>query len=322
MPSSKLPIYSALIANFLIAVTKFIAAAISGSSAMISEGIHSLVDTSNEVLLLYGIKRSQMPPSEKRPFGYGKELYFWAFIVSILIFGLGGGISFYEGVTHIQHPEELRDPFWNYIVLSFAIVFDGFSLFTALREFNRQRAGIPFWQAVRQSRDPSTFVVLFEDAADVLGLLVAFLGVFISHYYQNPVYDGIASIIIGMILTSISIILARESRSLLMGETADPNLLVSTINVIRKDEAVTDVELPLSMYMAPEEILMLIRVTFKERLTTDKIYQAIERIKSNVQIKYPAVKQIFIEPQNQKIAFQKEVNDSPGINLKIIKNLP
>jgi cation diffusion facilitator family transporter len=322
MSSSKLPIYSALIANFLIAVTKFIAAFASGSSAMISEGIHSLVDTSNEVLLLYGIKRSQKPASRERPFGYGKELYFWAFIVSILIFGLGGGISFYEGVTHIQHPEELRDPFWNYLVLAFAVVFDGISFFTAIKEFNRQRATTPFWQAVKQSRDPSTFVVLFEDAADVLGLMVAFAGVFLSHYYQNPIFDGIASIVIGFILTAISVLLARESRSLLMGETAEPELLEAVVNLVSRDEAVIGVKSPLTMYMAPEEIIMVLKIIFKERLTTDKIHQAIERIKILVQDQYPTVKQIFIEPDYPKIATRKTIEETQGPNLKIIKNLP
>jgi cation diffusion facilitator family transporter len=171
MAASKIPIYSALAANFLIAITKFIAAGITGSSAMISEGIHSVVDTGNEILLLYGMHRSKQPADNIRPFGYGKELYFWAFIVSVLIFAVGGGISFYEGVTHIQHPEEITDPKWNYIVLAFAFVFDGISLITAYTEFNRQRGKMPFWKAIKESKDPSTFVVLFEDAADVLGSL-------------------------------------------------------------------------------------------------------------------------------------------------------
>ncbi|HEY0897233.1 MAG TPA: cation diffusion facilitator family transporter [Sphingobacteriaceae bacterium] len=296
MPASKVPIYSALVANFLIAVTKFIAAGITGSSAMISEGIHSVVDAGNEVLLLYGLKRSKKPASEKRPFGYGKELYFWAFIVSVLIFAVGGGISFYEGVTHLQHPEVVRDPKWNYIVLGFAFVFDGISFITAIREFNRQRGPIPFWKAVRVSKDPSTFVVLFEDAADVLGLIVAFLGIYLGHLYQNPLFDGAASMIIGVILTSISILLARESRSLLMGESADPKLLGQVAALVNGDPAICQIRHALSTYMGPEELLILLKVQFSEELTSAEMVTAIRRLRNSVKKDIPSVKQLYIEP--------------------------
>ncbi len=259
MAASKIPVYSALAANLAIAITKFIAAGITGSSAMISEGIHSLVDTANEILLLLGISKSKKPPDKNRPFGYGKELYFWAFIVSILIFGLGGGISFYEGITHLQHPSLLTNPKWNYIVLAFAFVFDGISFITALREFNRQRKSMPFWQAVKRSKDPSTFVVLFEDAADLLGLIVAFLGIFLGHTFHNPYFDGIASILIGIILTVISLLLARESRSLLMGESIDESILKEVIRIAEADRSVKVINgNPPSMYMAPEEIILLL----------------------------------------------------------------
>jgi cation diffusion facilitator family transporter len=297
MAASKIPIYSALAANLAIAITKFIAAIVTGSSAMISEGIHSLVDTANEVLLLLGISQSKKPADEKRPFGYGKELYFWAFIVSILIFGLGGGVSFYEGITHLQHPVEITDPFWNYIVLAFAFTFDGISFVTALKEFNRQRGTTPFWTAVKRSKDPSTFVVLFEDAADLLGLSVAFLGVFLGHIFKNPYFDGAASIIIGVILTTISLLLARESRSLLMGESADPKILQDVIAITEEDKTVVKVTRPLSMYMAPEEIFMFFTVAFSKDLSTSEITTAIERIRRKIQKKFPVIKRIFIEPQ-------------------------
>ncbi len=296
MPASKLPIYSALAANLLIAITKFIAAAFTGSSAMISEGIHSLVDTSNEVLLLWGIRQSKRPADEKRPFGYGKELYFWSFIVSIMIFGIGGGISFYEGITHIRHPEIIKNPAWNYAVLGFAIVFDGISFITALREFNRQRGSTPFWKAVRKSKDPSTFVVLFEDAADVLGLLVAFLGVFLGHQLNNPYFDGIASIVIGLILTGISILLATESRSLLMGESADPGILDAVKRLAEADAGITKVSRSLSMYLAPEEIILLLDVSFNENSSGKEITAAVTRIKDKIHSEYPSIKQIFVEP--------------------------
>ncbi len=301
MPASKVPIYSALIANLLIAITKFIAAAFTGSSAMISEGIHSLVDTSNEVLLLWGIRASKKPADEKRPFGYGKELYFWSFIVSILIFGIGGGISFYEGITHIQHPATIEKPVWNYVVLSIAIVFDGFSFITAFKEFNRQRKKEPFWKAVKRSKDPSTFVVLFEDAADVLGLMVAFLGVFLGHYYNNPYFDGAASIIIGCILTAVSVLLASESRSLLMGESIDPVVLKSVISITESDSSVKKVERPLSMYLAPEEIILLMVVVFETNSSGIDITAAVDRIKAKIHQEFPSIKQIFIEPSARKL---------------------
>jgi len=297
MAASKIPLYSALAANLAIAITKFIAAAVTGSSAMISEGIHSVVDTANEVLLLFGIHKSKKPANELRPFGYGKELYFWAFIVSILIFGIGGGISFYEGVTHLQHPTFIENPKWNYMVLGIAFVFDGISFITALREFNRQRADTPFWTAVRESKDPSTFVVLFEDAADLLGLSVAFLGIFLGHYYQDPRFDGIASIVIGFILTAISALLLKESRSLLMGETASPKALAEVTRLTEANPTVLKVSRPLSMYMAPEEIILFLPVTFREEVNSREITQAIVQIRQTIQQKFPHFKQIYVEPE-------------------------
>jgi cation diffusion facilitator family transporter len=296
MASSKLPIYMALAANLAIAITKFIAAAITGSSAMVSEGIHSLVDTSNEVLLLFGIKKSKKPADETRPFGYGKELYFWAFIVSILIFGLGGGISFYEGITHLQHPVPVRDPFWNYIVLGFAFIFDGISFITALREFNLQRGSRPFWASVKKSKDPSTFVVLFEDAADLLGLIVAFLGIYIGHLLNNPFYDAAASLLIGLILTAISVLLARESRSLLMGESVGKGTLAEVTAITEADATVRKVVSTPSMYLSPEEILLLVCISFHEDLTSLEITEAVKRIRKSIQHKFPAIKQLFIQP--------------------------
>jgi cation diffusion facilitator family transporter len=298
MASSKIAIYSALIANLVISITKFIAAAVTGSSAMVSEGIHSFVDTSNEVLLLVGIKKSKKPPDEARPFGYGKELYFWSFIVSILIFGVGGGISFYEGITHLQHPEHITDPLWNYIVLAAAFVFDGISFIISLKQFNKQRGDILFWQAVKKSKDPSSFVVLFEDAADVLGLAVAFAGVYLGHRLRNPYLDGIASIIIGLILTAVSLILTRESRSLLMGEPASSNILIKVKKIVESNLVIEKLRDLLSMVLAPDETLLVIKVNFKKGVSNEEIVQASEAIKKNIKEQHPFFKQIFIEPVN------------------------
>jgi cation diffusion facilitator family transporter len=299
MASSKTAIYSALFANLLIAITKFIAAAVTGSSAMISEGIHSLVDSLNEVLLLLGLKRSNRQADEKRPFGYGKELYFWAFVVSILIFGLGGGISFYEGITHLKHPEPVRNPLWNYIVLGAAILFDGASFIIALKNFNRQRAGIPFWTAVKKSRDPSSFVVLFEDAADVLGLLIAFAGVYLGQRYNNPYFDGIASILIGLLLTAISLVLTRESRSLLMGETATPGVLEKVVQLAESHPIGAKVHRHFSQVMGPEELLLVLRVRLPNGISSNEVVKGFIEIKKNIQSQYPNFRQIFIEPVDE-----------------------
>lgn len=297
MASSKTAIYSALIANLIIATTKFIAAAITGSSAMFSEGIHSFVDTTNEILLLLGIKKSKKKPDEKRPFGYGRELYFWSFIVSILIFGVGGGISFYEGITHLQHPVNIKDPLWNYVVLGVALLFDGISFIVSLRVFNSHRGDTPFWGAVKKSKDPASFVVLFEDAADVLGVLVAFAGVYLGHLYQNPYFDGIASIIIGLILTFVSVVLTTESRSLLMGETAPPKVLDEVVSIAETHSAVVKVKSHRSMVLGPQEVLLLLQVHFKQDVSSDDIVDVTTEIRKKIQEQHPAFKQIFIQPE-------------------------
>jgi len=295
--ASKLPIYSALAANLLIAITKFIAAAMTGSSAMISEGIHSVVDTGNEILLLIGIAQSKKPADDVRPFGYGKELYFWSFIVSIMIFAVGGGISFYEGVLHLQHPTIIEDPFWNYIVLTAALVFDGISGVIALREFNRQRGRTSFWKAVRRSKDPTSFVVLFEDGADVLGLIIAFAGVYLGHRFQNPYFDGVASILIGILLTGVAVILARECRSLLMGESVDGNMLDGISEIVMTHSSVQHVERPLSMYLGPEEVILVLPVTFAPDLPAATMHNVICTMKDALMARFPEVKKIVVEPQ-------------------------
>lgn len=296
MPGSKTPIYTALVANLLIASTKLTAAFVTGSSAMASEGIHSLVDTSNEVLLLLGLRKSQRPADDKRPFGYGKELYFWAFVVSLLFFALGGGFSIYEGIHHLLHPEPISNPVWNYLVLGIACIFDGISLITALREFNRQRGKTPFWKAVRQSKDPSTFVVLFEDSADVIGILLAFTGIVLSQILNNPYLDGVASILIGLLLTMVAVFLVRESRSLLMGESADNAELDEMIKMIESDNATLRVISHQSMYLAPEEVIVQLRVKFKPGVPSQEMVSVIHRLRTEIQQRYPHFRHVFVEP--------------------------
>lgn len=297
MAKNHASIYSALIADVLIAITKFTAGNYTNSSSMISEGIHSLVDTSNQLLLLYGLKRSKKPPDKLRPFGYGKELYFWSFIVSILIFGLGGGLSVYQGIVHILHPEPLGDPFWNYVVLAFSFLFDGASLVIAIKEFNKARGGTPFWEAIIKSKDPSSFLVLFEDGAAVLGLLIVFVLMLLSHSLNLPVLDGVASALVGLLLIFSSLILARESRSLLMGEGIAPETQKKIKELVEKDESVLKVNNILSTYQSPEEVILMLLVQFQHHLDTDEITDAIDRIRSAIKEKFTLVEFVLVQPQ-------------------------
>jgi cation diffusion facilitator family transporter len=296
MPTSKTPIYTAFAANVAIAVIKLTAASVTGSSAMASEGIHSLVDTSNEILLLVGLHNSNKAPDKKRPFGYGKELYFWSFVVALLFFALGGGLSVYEGIQHLMHPEEIKSPVWNYVVLALAFLFDGYSLLTAVRAFNVQRGNTPFWQAVKASKDPATFVVLFEDLADVIGILIAATGIILSQLLNNPYIDGIASIMIGLLLTTVAIFLVRESRSLLMGETAPEEELQELMSIAKDNSAVFDVTANLSMYMGPDEVILLLKVQFHKDISSQIIVDNINELRREIQIKYPQYKHIYVEP--------------------------
>jgi len=297
MATSHKSIYGALAANVLIAITKFIAGAVTNSGSMTSEGVHSLVDTTNELLLLLGIHQSKKPPDRRRPFGYGKELYFWSFIVSILIFGLGGGISIYQGYMHIQHAEELGDPFWNYIVLSASILFEGTSLIIAIKEFNKVRGDQAWWQAIVRSKDPSSFLVLFEDAAAVTGLFVVMIFVYLSHALNKPFLDGVASIIVGLLLVAVSLVLARESRSLLMGEGIAPATQKRIIELAEKDEAVLKVLNIISDYRSPDEVLLLLIVAFKADLDTSEINEAIARIREEIKEEFKLIRYIIIQPE-------------------------
>jgi len=296
MAGSKLPIYTAFAANVAIAVIKLTAAFITGSSAMVSEGIHSLVDSSNEILLLIGLRKSNKAPDEKRPFGYGKELYFWSFVVALLFFVLGGTVSVYEGIRHLLEPEEMKSPVWNYIVLTLAFVFDGYSLYTALRIFNRQRGSTPFWQAIKESKDPSSFVVLFEDMADVIGILIATAGIALSHLFNNPYIDGIASVMIGLLLMLVALFLVRQSRSLLMGESLSAEELNKLVSMVEHHEKINSVDARLSMYLGPEEVILFLKIEFKNNLPGQEIVETIRSIREVIQQAYPSYKHIHFEP--------------------------
>jgi len=297
MAKNNKSIYTALAANVLIAVTKFIAGAYSNSSSMVSEGIHSLVDTVDQLLLLYGLNRSKKPADATRPFGYGKELYFWSFIVSILIFGLGGGLSLYQGVQHIIHPEALGNPTWNYVVLAVSLVLEGWSFLVARKEFNKVRNGLSYWQAIVNSKDPASFLVLFEDGAAVLGLIVVFVFMVVGHHFNIAYLDGVASVVIGLILVFVSAILARESRSLLLGESITPETKQQIQLITEKNEHVVGVINIISTYQSPEEVILMILCNFKPDLDTEDIANAIKSIRVAIKQAYPLVRYVIIQPQ-------------------------
>lgn len=296
MASSKTSIYGALIANLLIAVTKFIAGFLSGSGSMISEAIHSVVDTVNELLLLLGLHRSKKEPDAQHPFGYGKELYFWSFIVSILIFGLGGGISIYQGIMHIREPEPIGDPTLSYWVLGLSILFEGVSLIIAVKHFKEVRGETPFWEAVVKSKDPSNFLVLFEDSAAVAGLLIVAICLYLNIRLGMPVLDGVASILVGLILVAVSAILARESRSLLMGEGISPKTKTAICEMVQQDQSVVKVLHIMSTYQSPDEVLLMLIIQFDKSLTTVSINDAIDRIRETVKARYQLMRYIIIQP--------------------------
>lgn len=293
--NSKVAIYAAIAANTGIAISKFVAASITGSSAMISEGIHSVVDTGNGLLLLYGIRQSKKAPDVQHPFGHGKELYFWSLIVAILIFSIGGGMSFYEGITHIRHPQPLTDPTWNYVVLGLASIFESVALYLALKQFNLTRTEPNFFKAIRASKDPSNFAVIFEDTAALLGLVIAALGVYLGHELNNPYFDGAASLVIGLILSAIAGLLAYESKGLLIGEGASPSVVESLGEIIRAEPTVLSARPPLTMHFGPNEVFLALDVNFQPNLTALEIEQAVVQLEKNIRLTHPDVKRIFIE---------------------------
>jgi cation diffusion facilitator family transporter len=296
--SSKKAVYAAIGGNFAIAVTKFIAAAITGSSAMLSEGIHSLVDTGNGTLILFGIRKSRKPADESHPFGYGKELYFWTLIVAILIFAVGGGMSIYEGANHLAHPTHLSDPEWNYVVLGLAVVFEGYAWSVAFKEFQRTNKDRNLWRAVKSSKDPTVFTVLFEDSAAMLGLIVAFCGIALGQLLDNPYFDGTASILIGLILAVVAVLLAYESKGLLVGEGADKATVDSIRRIAEADGGVERVMPPLTLHFGPEEILLNLDIKFRKGLSAEEIEAAVDRLESAIRKQHPSIKRIFIEAES------------------------
>lgn len=295
-------LYAALAANIGIAVAKFVAAAITASSSMLTEGVHSLVDSLNQVLLLYGQRRAQRPPDAQHPFGYGRELYFWAFVVAILIFGLGAGVSVYEGWLHILEPEPLRDPLVNYIVLGIATAMEGTSWLIAIREFRESKGDCGWWKAIRESKDPSGFIVLFEDSAALAGLVVAAIGVWASHAWGDPRIDGVASIVIGLILAAVATLLAREAKGLLIGERANPDLIAQVRAMLEAEPQITGVNHVRTIHTAPDRVFVAISADFDDTLAMGAAETLIERIEARLKAALPQLSSIYIRPEKREDA--------------------
>jgi len=298
--SRKLVIYAALTGNTLIALTKFIAASITSSSAMFSEGIHSLVDTGNQVLLLYGLKQAKKPADERFPFGHGKEIYFWSFVVAIMIFAVGAGISIYEGVHSIIDPSPIKNVIVNYVVLGFAIVFEGAAWYFALREFTKAKGKWGYLEAVRRGKDPSIFVVLFEDSAAVLGLLVALIANYLADTTGLYILDGIASIIIGFILAGTAAWLAYETKGLLIGESANIHVVNGIKKIGQSISQINHINEVLTMHMGPDFILVNISVDFVDPITGDEIESVITGFDRAIKSEFPNVKRVFVEAEPNK----------------------
>lgn len=309
---SKKVIYAALVGNFLISITKLTASFYTGSKAMFTEAIHSFIDTSNQLLLLWGLRQAKQPPNEDFPFGRGKEIYFWSFVVAIMIFAVGSGVSIFEGSKHtyeaLMHPEtiKLKDPTINYIVLVLAMIFEGGAWFFAFKAFRSYKGDLGYFEAVRNGKDPTMFVVLFEDSAAMLGLIFAFFGVLLTQVTGNPVFDGAASIIIGVLLGVVAFVLARETKGLLIGESAASSVRAGIVAIVKKHPQVKTVNEILTMHMGPEFILVTMSVDFKDDLTSQLVESQVGSINDEIKAAFPDVRRVFIEVESM-IAHHKQI---------------
>lgn len=297
--ASKLSLYGGIAANIAIAISKFVAAYFTGSSAMLSEGIHSLVDTGNSGLLLYGTAQSQRPADAEHPFGHSKELYFWGLIVAVLIFAIGGGMSFYEGIKHIQHPEPIEDAGWNYVVLGLSFLFEGIAFYLSVKALLAQADGnTGFVKMLKTSRDPAVFASVMENLAALVGLAVAGLGVFLGHLLNNPYFDGGASIAIGLLLMLVAIFLVGRTKGLLVGTGVDAETLANLERIARAAPQVRDIRSPLTMYLGPNDVIMALDVDFADDLTSTQVAVAVEHLQDAIRAEHPEVQRIFIEAKN------------------------
>lgn len=299
--SSKIAVFAAIIGNLIIAIIKFVAAAITGSSAMISEGIHSIVDTGNGCLILLGMNRARQPADESHPFGHGKSLYYWTHIVAVSIFGIGGGMSLYEGVSHIRNvapAAQMGDPTVAYIVLAISLFVESGSFTVAMKQFRQAKGARGARQFIKESKDPSLYTIVLEDTAAMLGLIFAFLGIFLGHMFNNAYLDGVASIAIGLLLMSVAWILALRTRGLLLGEGVNPNELADIRRRVESDPAVERAGDILTMYMGPHDLLVNMGVCFVAGTTAEQMHEAIRRIEADLRSAYPETNRVYIEAES------------------------
>jgi cation diffusion facilitator family transporter len=295
-------IRAALIGNLLVALTKFAAAEVTGSSAMLSESVHSLVDTGNELLLLYGLRRAAKPPDADHPFGHGRELYFWSFIVALAVFALGAGASVYQGVRHIRSPVPITHPAVNYVVLGLALVFEGGSWWVALREFRAAKGEVGYLEAIRQSKDPTTFTVLAEDTGAILGILMALAGTVAAHVLDRPVLDGVASIAIGVLLGMIAVVLARETKGLLLGEPASSALVSSICAMARAQPGIVRSNGLFTVHIGPRQVVAALSVDFEDTLSAREVERIIAALEERVRKTHPEVVSVLVKPQKPERA--------------------
>jgi cation diffusion facilitator family transporter len=295
--STRTVVYAAVAGNMLVALTKFIAAGWTGSSVMLSEAIHSVVDTGNQLLLLYGMHRAEKPPDKLHPLGYGRELYFWSFIVALVMFTLGAGVAFYEGLNHLTHPKEIASPYVNYIVLGCAALFEGGSWIVALREFRKTKGSESYFTALQRSKDPPSFIVLFEDTAALIGLLIAFIGTFAAQWLELAWIDGAGSVAISILLGLTALALARESKGLLIGEPASRDLRQSVLVIAREMSGIKQAEIVFTVHLAPEQVVVALNLEFCDDLIVPDVENITSDLERAIHAAHPEVVAIFVKPQ-------------------------
>ena len=295
MQESRKVVYAGLLSNVGITIVKLVVAIFSGSSAMLAEFFHSAADTGNSLLLLYGMHRSHRPADRGHPFGHGKELYFWSFVVAVSMFSVGGVLSIWEGVSHIRGAEPINKPFWSYMVLGFSALFSVASLIVAVREANRRKGDASLMEYIRTSKDPTVFTVMLEDISDVAGQVIALVAIFLSVELHNPVYDGIGSIAIGVVILAVSYVLSDESRKLLVGETAPTAHVQRMKQLMQADYAVERVGDLLTMQLGPDDVLLNVEIEFRRQSCIEDLEQTIDRLETRIQKEFPHVKHLFVE---------------------------
>ncbi len=290
-------LWIALAANLGIAISKFVAAVLTGSSAMLTEGVHSLVDSVNQLLLLWGRKASRRVADKSHPFGYGRELYFWSFVVAVMVFALGAGVSIYEGIAHISHPEAAVSPIIAYIVLLVAFLLEGGSTFSAFKEFREAKGQLGWFEAVKRSKDPPTFIVLLENGAAMFGIIIAAVGLAVSQLTGDPRFDGAASIIIGAILGFTAWVLAVESKQLLIGESAGRETIDGLRSIAVGRPGITGVGEVLTVHSSPDQITAMMSVDFDDGISAREVEDIVAAIEEEACRKWPLVKRLYVRPQ-------------------------